>query len=220
MLFCGYNDQAGVKILVGPDTIANTPSNPSLAGLSYSRDRGLSWARIGTLPPTPNCGDARCPTGLRGDPWMAADGANVLYVDLATTELNPNFGDDATSTPGSPIDGTAYAHSSNGGKSFLAPASVNFHLAAFVVGTSKGRVSVDKPSADIFMDRAVIAFDEPQPPGDLGIHFGRRWPHVSDRGQPGVRSAARHLSDRNRSTTRQAILVTHWIHCIPRESER
>lgn len=102
---------------------------------------------------------------------MAADGANVLYVDLATTELNPNFGDDATSTPGSLIDGTAYAHSSNGGKSFLAPASVNFHLAAFVVGTSKGRVSVDKPSTDIFMDRAVIAFDEPQPPGDLGIHF-------------------------------------------------
>lgn len=171
LLFCGYNDQAGAKMLVGPDTIANSLSNPTLAGLSYSKDRGLSWTRVGTLPPTPNCGDANCPTGLRGDPWLAADGQNVVYVNLAMTDPNPDFGDDATHTPGSPISGIAYAHSSNGGKSFLAPASVNFHLAAFVPGGLKGAVVVDKPSVDILGDVAVIAFDEPQVPGDQGIHF-------------------------------------------------
>lgn len=176
-LLLTYNDQSGVAYVDknDPTLLHRVPSGyikgvwgaPSFAGLSYSDDLGYTWhKRVPFTPAEPTCLQSYCPTALWGDPWIATNGNDVLYVNLAG--VAQVHGDIAYNA----INSIAYIWSHDGGLSWAKPkvAHVETDAVAFDVRTA----FVDKPSVSIANGTAMIAYWDVPPiqngVGDGNIH--------------------------------------------------
>lgn len=168
-----YNDVSGVATYDGTTLNVRPPVvcgvnkcafvGQSFAGLSYSDDLGLTWRRRGTFTPADRfCPEALCPTILRGDPWLAANGSDVLYINLAGVAEHGDIAD-----VGHSVNAIAYIWSHNGGLSWDSPKIAE--LEANQPLNSTQSVFVDKPSVSIAPDgTAAIAYWQPANTGGDG----------------------------------------------------
>lgn len=160
LVVAAYNDESGViRITYGdtfdviqPGFIKTTNKllyfGPSVAGLSVSYDRGITWKRIGVQQPAiipVICHAPRCVEILGGDPYLATDGTTVLYTNLAVVAAAPV---DPNTDPA--VNGIAVLRSLNGGVNFLAP------VPAVDLGASGA--TADRPSVAMAAGTGVVAY--------------------------------------------------------------
>ena len=129
----------------------------TLAGLSHSDDRGHTWTRDLPLQPSrPDCANPPCATLIEGDPWLATDGSEVLYSELAAVAP---FGQVATGSHA--VNAVVVFRSRNGGVTWSEPRAVAHDPAmdtAFGSPVLRGPVVRDKPSISMAGGTSVVAY--------------------------------------------------------------
>ena len=125
----------------------------TFAGLSHSDDRGGTWTRDRALQPSrPDCSNPPCATLISGDPWLATDGTEVLYSELAAVAP---FGQIAKADH--VINAVVVFRSRDGGVTWSEPHGVA-HDPGADEPTIPFAVVRDKPSIAMAGGTAVVAY--------------------------------------------------------------